>query len=327
MNINISNNELNLINFTGKIIVNEDDNTVSFLDVILREPEESKSVAEYCKIISENMHEISNLKESIKEFEERYKKDKKQIEELENELHQLQWYANEPEETEEEELFDDYESIPGAAAPLEVIIPEVTLKEEILEAEELKPLVIPKIELKADNSGVLAQVEIASKFLKSYKPEKPVRPIPEAKRKQIEEGIIKFFKSRGKKTSFRYNYSEKSKSDAKKEAKEIQALCKTKEHRCICQVFKSLLSSGRIIETGAQKKNKNGKGGYVVLYSLNDLEYLKPKSCCPKCGGFSLVKNENKYSSNEDYYFDKNGSYFTCMTCGEEVTVEEKEAA
>ena len=319
MNINIKNNELNLINFTGTLIVNEDDNTISLLNVILREPEESKSVAEYCKIISENMHEISNLKESIKEFEERYKKDKKQIEELENELHQLQWYANEPEETEEEELFDDYESIPGAAAPLEVIIPEVTLKEEILEAEELKPLVIPKIELKADNSGVLAQVEIASKFLKSYKPEKPVRPILEAKRKQIEEGRIKFFKSRGKKTSFKYNFWQASKPESIKEAKEIQSLCQTTNHNFIKQIFKSLLSSGRIMKISGGMHNS--------VYSLNDLEYQKPKSRCPKCGGFSLVKNENKYSSNEDYYFDKNGSYFTCMMCGEEVTVEEKEAA
>lgn len=303
MNINISNNELNLINFTGKIVINEDDNTVSFLDVILREPEEMKSVAEYCKAISLQAHEIKLLKEDIKELNlenEQLLKYKETIDEvIENQKEEIDGYLEETND------------IADVSLPFcDTVVEELKLNKIIAEVEKENPIL-------DDCDERPLKIKEINKLQKS----KEKIQASDFKIKNIEEGIIKFFKSRGKKTSFKYHFSTGSNVETVQEAKEIQSLCQTSDNKLVGRVFRNMISDGRII-----KLDSVGKGyGKYFLYSLN--EYMKPKSCCPKCNGFSLVRNENKYSSDEDYYHDKDGYYFTCLSCGEELEVEEGKAA
>lgn len=224
----------------------------------------------------------NQYKEKIKELEAKEKQYKDQVEELHRDKDrirqaQLKTFEEINEQLEADGLYqeDDYEDIPEVAAPMEIIEAE-RIEKIIAEVEKENPiepipedLIIEDVEKTLENTG-----------FKIQKLEKKTRvriPLAE-KNKNIKEGIIKFFQSRGGKSTFKYNFGQGSKPESVEEAKEIWKLCKSIDTKAIRMAFKSLVFSGKIQHKGGGRRNS--------VYIL--MEAVKP--VCPRCSGSSLVK-------------------------------------
>lgn len=165
---------------------------------------------------------------------------------------------------------------------------------------------------------------IAPRALKPLQKANLSRKEKTEKRKiEIREGLIKYLKNKGGKHVISCNCSDRSTPEKKNEVKEVYKFTGCKDAKLIRRERNNLVEAGII-----RRINLTAK---TVTYELitekpqEGQKNEKPRSVCPKCGSLALVRNEKKYQSDEERWTDKNGYFFTCLMCGEELEVEDDE--